>query len=91
MTLPNIPVCPYSPTPAHEPEQSSYTGFPKALYQLQVIWLSLQFCCSPLLGYPFVGRVRSKLCLLMPSECCLTMVFQAVLKMKDSVKKCPVC
>ena len=46
MTLPNIPVCPYSPTPAHEPEQSSYTGFPKALYQLQVIWLSLQFCCS---------------------------------------------
>lgn len=45
----------------------------------------------PLLGYPFMGRVRSKLCLLMPSEGCLTMVFQAVLKMKDSVKKCSVC
>ena len=45
----------------------------------------------PLLGYPFMGRVRSKLCLLMQSECCLTMVLQAVLKMKDSVKKCSVC
>lgn len=44
----------------------------------------------PLLGCPFVSSVRSKLCFLMPSECCLTLMLPAMLKMEDSVKKCSV-
>lgn len=77
MTLPNIPVCPYSPSPPHELNSPAALGF-QILNIPQVIWLSLQFCYSLALDNSLWAESGPAM-FLMPSECCLTMVLQAVL------------
>ena len=85
---------------SQHPCLSSFSITTPGTQRLQLHWVSTFFLHTPsylvvsatlhmpfpLLGCPFMGRVMSKLCLLMPSECCLTMVLQAILKMENSVK-----